>query len=72
MSDEKGDTTSQESQGQVDQEGQVDQDQQDTEVETALDATTESVQKNIEAIKTNINHYKHLISEIILNILSTE
>ena len=55
VSDKKGDTTSQESQGQVDQEGQVDQDQQDTEVETAIDTTTKAVQENINAIKEAAN-----------------
>ena len=37
------------------QEGQVDQDQQDTEVETAIDTTTQAVQENINAIKEAAN-----------------
>jgi hypothetical protein len=46
---------SQEGQSQVNQEGQVDQDQQDTEVETAIDATTQAVQESINAIKEAAN-----------------
>lgn len=37
-----------------------------------LSQDDDPIQKNIEAIKTNIDHYKHLISEIILYILQTD